>query len=267
MIFDNLVKRAGKLLADNSPLVLTAIGVTGTVTTAFLAAKASFAAAEKIEDEKNSRLIRKTDADGHLLPAFDNRAKAELVWKCYIPAAGTLVMTVACIVTANRIGTRRAAALASAYALSEKAWGEYKDQIIKTIGANKEQKVVDTVAQDRVTNNPPVDRQIIITEDGNVLCHDSLTGRYFMGTIEKIKAAQNEINHDVNTVGYASLSDFYYLIGLSRTSMSEEFGWNGDQLMEINFTTTLAEDGKRPCISFSFNHTPIRDFHLFHGHS
>jgi hypothetical protein len=259
--FGKLFSRAGKLVTDNSPLILTALGVTGTVTTAVLTAKGTFEAAEAIEDEKNSRLIRKTDAEGNPLPEFDNTAKAQLVWKCYIPAAGSLVMTVACIITANRIGVRRAAALAAAYSLAEKGWEEYKHKIVETIGATKEQKARDALVQDQVTKHPPTTETIIITGQGDVLCRDGYSGRYFESTVDKVNAAVNEVNFDVNSQGYASLSDFYYLIGLPRTDISEEVGWNGE-LMKIDWTAAVTEDMK-PCMNFTFHVVPIREYHKF----
>lgn len=263
MNFSSLAKRAGKLLADNSPMIMTAIGVTGTLSTAYLAGKASYEASQVIENERTSRLMRKDPVTKKPVdPPLEFKDMAELTWKLYVPAAGSAVMTIACIVCANRIGTRRAAALATAYSLSEKAWGEYKDKVVDKLGATREQKVHDEIAQDHVTKNPPVDKQIVITGDGEVLCHEALTGRYFKSTVQKIKAAQNEINAEVIHDSCASLSEFYDLVGLPRTSMSDEFGWNTDTLMEINWSTTLS-DKEEPCISFTFNKTPIRDFHRY----
>jgi hypothetical protein len=261
--FGKLFSRAGKLVADNSPLILTALGVTGTVTTVVLTARGSFEAAEKIRDEKDSRLIRKTDAEGIPLPDFDTKAKAKLVWKCYIPAAGSLVLTVACVVTANRIGTRRAAALAAAYSLAKEGWEEYKDKIIETIGVNKEQKARDAIAQDHITKDPPVDKQIHITGDGEVLCRDEWTGRYFRSNASKLEAAVNQINHDAIHNNYATLTDWYHLIGLPRVSQSDELGWNSGELMSLSIIAGLTEK-QEPCLSIDFNKKPIRDYFGHH---
>lgn len=261
MNFGKVFSRAGKLVTDNSPLILTALGVTGTVTTAVLTAKGTFQAAEAIEDEKNSRLIRKTDADGIPLPEFDTTAKAKFVWKCYIPAAGSLVLTVACIVTANRIGVRRTAALAAAFSLAEKGWAEYQEKIVDTIGAAKEQKARDAIVQNQIAKDPPSTETIIITGQGDVLCRDGYSGRYFESTVDKVNAAVNQINYDVNSQGYASLSDLYYLLGLPRTDVSEEVGWNGE-LMRVDWTAAVTEDMK-PCMNFSFHVVPIREYHKF----
>jgi hypothetical protein len=253
--FGNLAKRAGKLLADNSPLVLTAIGVTGTVTTAILTGKASFKASDKLRDEHEARLISKR-------PQLETKEKVELVWKCYVPAAGSLVMTVACIVTANQIGTRRAAALAAAYSVSEKLVSEYKEKVVETIGANKEQKIRDELAQDRVNRNPVESAQVIVTGDGEVLCYETFTGRYFRSTVNKIEAAQNEINREILGCGFATLTDLYFLLKLPRTAQSDEVGWNNDKPLDIKFSTTMS-DSKEPCISIDYEREPHRDYILY----
>lgn len=251
-----IVKRAEKLAVDNSPAILTAIAVTGTLTTAFLTGKATFKAAELIAAEEWS--FRPREMDHQLAP----KEKIVLVWKTYIPAVGTGVLTVVCIVFANRIGTRRAAAVAAAYTISEKAFAEYKDKVVERLGTVKEQKVRDEVAQDRVDRNPVSDREVIVAGGGEVLCYDAFTGRYFKSDMETLKKAQNDLNYTMLNEGYASLSDFYNKIDIPTTSFSEEVGWTSDKLLELEFSTTLSDDG-RPCISIDFMVAPARDYYKF----
>jgi hypothetical protein len=246
MSFADLVKRASKLATDNSPAILTAIGVTGVVTTAYLTGKATFKAAE----------ILNNDVRGELL---EPREKVELVWKLYIPAAGTAVTTIACIILADRIGTRRAAAVAAAYTLSEKAFEEYKKKVVEKIGEKKEQEVRDEIAQDRVNERPVSSSQVIITGEGDVLCFDRFTGRYFESSIDKLRKAENETNHQVLNDFYASLSDFYHRVGLPATSMSDDVGWNSDKLLMLDISATLSEND-RPCIAVGFSVAPVRGY-------
>lgn len=266
MIFADISRRAGKLVADNSPVILSAIAVTGTVMTAVLTGKASFKAALIIDENEPvigvKRNSETNDVEMDNAP-LDIRQKVDLVWKLYIPAAGTAAMTIFCTIAANRIGMRRAAALASAYKISEKAWGEYKDKVIETIGRKKEEAVRDEVAQDRVDNNPVSKTNLIVTGGGKELCFEEFTGRYFETDVQSLRKAQNDINHQVNNSYYASLTDFYDLIGLPRTSLSDEFGWNSDELLELEFSTTMSKD-ERPCISIGFRAVPIRDYHRVH---
>ena len=254
MAFSDFARRAGKLAADNSPAILTAIGVTGTLTTAYLTGKATFKAAEVIAENEH-------EFGNGLSFQMGSRDKVELVWKLYIPAASTAVLTVGAIVFANRIGTRRAAALAAAYSISERAIEEYKAKVVERMGVTKEQAVRDEIAQDRVKRNP-VSREVIVTGKGEVLFYESFTGRYFTSTIQAMDSAVNEINAQIISDNYAALTDFYYKIGLAKTSMSDEVGWSAPTLLKVQYSTTIAED-ERPCIVIDFEAGPIRDYDRF----
>jgi hypothetical protein len=246
----HLIAKTLKLVADNSPTILTTIGVTGTVVTAYLTGRATFRASELIAIEET---LVPSDAE------LTDKDKIGLVWREYIPAFAVGTLTIACIIGANRIGTRRAAALAAAYSLTEKAFDEYKDKVRDQIGAQREQRVRDEIAQDRVSANPVSSNQVIITGNGDVLCYDAITGRYFNSNVEAIRKAQNDINRDILHNLYATLSEFYGYIGLPSTSYSTEVGWNVDDYLDIDFSAVLSEDG-RPCISISYQVSPIRGF-------
>lgn len=253
MTFSSIIKTVQKYAVDNSPSLLTAVGVTGTITTAFLTGKASFKAAELIKNEQARLDMHETS---HPLETME---KVALVWTAYIPAVVAGSCTVTSIVGANRIGSKRAAAMAAAYSISERAFAEYRDKVVEKLGEKKEQAYRDEIAQDRVRANPVDNKQIIITGNGDVLCYDAFSGRYFMSQMETLKAAQNDTNYKVLNHGYQSLSDFYERIGLPATDASEELGWNIDKLLELEFSTTMSEDG-RPCISFSFYANPVRNY-------
>jgi hypothetical protein len=259
MTLVDLAKRAEKLVADRSPLILTAVGVTGTITTAVLTGKAAIKADRLLEKEKYYQSQR-SNTPVEVLPP---KEMFLLVWKLYIPPASVGALTVTSIILANQIGTRRAAAMAAAYALSEKAFTEYKEKVVEKIGENKERLVRDDLAQDQVRNNPVTDNQILMTGGGTVLCYEPFTGRYFNSDMESLKKAQNDLNYQVLSNYYASLSDFYDLVGLPRTKISDDLGWNSDEILELNFSTVLSDDG-RPCISIDFKVAPIRDYYRVH---
>ena len=261
MILIEIAKKAEKLALDNSPAILTEIGVAGTLTTALLTGKATFRAAEILDKEVFER-ERRMWAKGQKVsyPEPTLKEKTFLVWKNYIPAVGTGAITVVCIIFANRIGTRRAAAVAAAYTISEKAFAEYKDKVVERLGMPKEQKIRDDVAQDRVDQNPVSKHDIIVSDGKEVLCYESFTGRYFKSDMETLKKGQNDLNYSILQDGYASLGDFYNKIDLPTTSYSEEVGWTSDKLLELEFSTCLSDDGK-PCISVNFRVTPVRDYY------
>ena len=71
--------------------------------------------------------------------------------------------------------------------------------------------------------------------------------------METLKKAQNEVNARLLKHDYAYLSDFYQLIGLGHTSSADNFGWMSDRQMELEFSTTLADES-RPCLAFEYNY-------------
>lgn len=253
MNLTDLVTKFGKVLSDNAPTVLSGIAVTTSVATAVLSAQGSFRAARILRIEELRRELETVDPEPITL-----REKVDLVWICYAPAAVTGVISVTCIICANRIGTRRAAAMAAAYTMSRDAFAEYKDKVVERFGKGKETKIRDEIAADQIRNNPN-DREIIISGPNEVMCYDSITGRYFKGNIEALRKAQNDVNRSILHDMSAPLSEFYNLIGLPQTPYSDEVGWNSDHALELQFTTVLAEDGT-PCLSINYETYPIRNF-------
>jgi len=251
----DIAKRAEKITVDNSPQILTGIAVVGVVGTAYLTGKATIKALDLITEEQ--RLLD-LEQQSHPLEPME---KFKLTWLVFVPPVIAGGLTIVCIVGANRIGSRRAAAVAAAYTLSEKAFTEYREKIEEKVGEKREQKYRDEIAQDRVNANPPTD--IYVTAGGDVLCMDSMSGRFFQSSIETLRRAEAQVNLQIMSDNYASLTDFYDRIGLAGTAYSTEVGWNLDKSLELEFSTVLAENDK-PCIYVGYHTAPIRDYHRLH---
>lgn len=244
MTLSSLLSNAAKMISTHSPVILTAISITGTVTTAVLAGKASFEASEMLRREP---------------PNQPFKDKAKIVWTLYIPAVGTGAITIGCMLGATHIGTKRAAAMAAFASLSEKALVEYKDKVAERIGASQEEKLRGEIAQERLDRNPVSSQSVIVTDTGTALCYDSITGRYFQSSVQALRSAENKLNHILNHNMYASLNEFFELIGLPPTPYAGEIGWNANELLELRFATVLSDDG-RPCISLEYAVWPVRKY-------
>lgn len=261
MAFADFAKRAEKLLSDRSPAILTAIGVTGTLTAVYLTGKATFKAAEILGNAEMARSIEGATEDwvNDQTEPLDLKEKAELVWKLYIPAATTVVMTIACIIAANRIGTRQTAAMAAAYSTAERLAKEYKAKVVETVGAKKEQKINDDLNQDRV-NRYPVDRQtLIIAGGGDTRCFDVASKRLFTSDLETIRSVVNDLNAQMINDYYLTLNDFYQAVGLEPVLLGEKAGWNTGKLIELKYSAVLMDDGV-PCLAIEFATEPVGDF-------
>jgi hypothetical protein len=253
-----LIARAKQYAGDNSTTILTAMGVTGTVSTAVLTGKASFKAARVIDKKKEDR-----GPHMETVEPMTRKEKVKLVWPLYIPAIISGSTTITCIVVGHQVASKKVLALTMASNLSERAFQEYKEKVIEKLGENKDVTIRDSVAQDRVNANPVNTREVILAGTGEVLCFDQMSGRYFQSSVEEIKKAENKTNFEILTHMYASLSFFYEEVGLPPTGFSDEVGFNTDHRCEVSFSTVMSSDD-RPCIAIDFHFGPIPDYNRFH---
>lgn len=241
------IRNIGVSVSKHSPEILTGIGIAGMITTTVLAVKATPKALELIEAKKEEEKIDK------LKPV----EVVKTCWKPYLPAVITGVCSTACLVGASSVNFRRNAALATAYKVSETALNEYREKVVETIGEEKERVVREKVDKERVEKTPVSKSEVYITSKGETLCLDPLSKRYFKSDIETIRKAENELNkqmiHDM--FGYISVNDFYDEIGLEQTDIGDELGWNVNQLMDIDFTSQIADNGE-PCIVLNYSVAP-----------
>lgn len=247
MNLNALIKSTGRIIRANSPSILTAFGVSGTITTAYLTGKATIKAVNAVRSEQE-----RIDQRVKSYPLARNDV-IRLVWKFYIPPTISGVVTIGSIIAATRIGSKRTAAAYSILTVSERAFDEYKEKVVEKYGERKEQHIRDEIAQDKVTNNPPPTREVMLAGPGNVLCYEIYTGRYFNSDMESLRKAQNDINAKLLRDDHASASDLYIILGLPYTSHSSYIGWTSDKLLELQFSTCLADDG-RPCLAFEYNY-------------
>lgn len=246
----NIAKSVRTAMKKHSPEILTGIGIAGMVTTTVMAVRVTPKALILIEDKKAENDVDK------LTPVETIKA----TWTCYIPAAVTGCISVFCLIGASSVNVRRNAALATAYTLSESALKEYREKVIETIGEKKEQSVRDSIAKDRIERDPVTSKEIIITERGNTLCYDVISGRYFKSDIDKLKKVENELNRRMRDEMYISLNEFYYEIGLNPTSIGDDIGWNIDHgYIELKFSSQLTDDGT-PCLVIDYQVAPRYEY-------
>ena len=249
-----ITKDIRKFASKRSPEILTGIGIAGMITTTILAVRATPKALELIEEQKEEESVDE-------LSSFE---VVKVAWKPYIPAMVTCVVSTACLIGASSVNTKRNAALATAYKLSETALTEYREKVIETIGEKKDRIVRDKVAEERVKKNPVSKNEVIVTGNGKTLCFDPISGRYFMCSIETIKKAENTLNkqmlHDIS--GYVSLNEFYDELGLDHTSVGNDLGWNTNQLIDIDFSSQLNDNGE-PSVVLDYLVAPKCDYYNF----
>ena len=168
-------------------------------------------------------------------------------------------MGVASILYANKAHIQKSTALASAYALSESTFKDYREKVAETIGENKEHYIREKAETEKIKKQPK-DSEIIVTGNGDYLCYDSWGGRSFYSDINKIKQAFNEVNAMMFDEMTVSLNDLYSELGLPETSGGDQLGWNVNKgTIKPLFSSGLSSDN-RPCLVVSFENNPSPNY-------
>lgn len=269
------VKNIRAFAVKHAPELLTGFGIAGMLTTVVMAVKVTPKAVCLLDCEKADRLENNIGDDNEniegLIKIPDDKIRKygyyrlptkdtiKIVWRLYAPSAILCAASVACLIGASSVNTKRNTALATAYALSETAIRDYRQKVVESVGNKKEDLIHTSVVQEKLDAHPVNDSEVIITDTGTTLCYDVLSGRYFQSDKSKIDRAINELNRMIVSDDYASLNDFYDLLGIDQTGIGSMLGWNTkDRYVEARFSSHLTSDG-RPCLAISFNTAPRYD--------
>lgn len=251
--FKGILNTVGQKVNDNSPELLIGIGLAGMFASTVMAVKVTPKVHSLIEIEREIR-----EAEGE--PDLTKMDIIKIGVKPYLPAVIGYCVSAACIIGANSVNSKRNAILLSAYKLGEKTLTEYKDAVIEVIGEEKEKEVKDIVSRKRMSEDPVSTAEVIFTGKGESLCYDTISGRYFQCDVDKIKKSVNDINYILLQDMYASLNDFYELIGIDAVSIGSSMGWNiDDGQMNIYFSAQIA-DNDQPCIVLQYDQPPKQGF-------
>ena len=237
-------------LTKHSPEILIGLGVAGLLGTTVLAVRETPKVLKLLENKKKELDVDKLSV----------KDTVKTVWKNYIPCAVLAVTSVACIVGASNISARRNAALAAAYAIGNKAFSDYKEEVINLLGEEKDKEIKERVADKLLKENPVTNKEVIITDNNEHLCYDEITGRYFKSSQNKIKEAQNVINDRLRDEMWVSLNDLYYELCLPNVRVGDDLGWNiDDGYLDIILSSRIAEDGT-PCLTLDYSIGPRYDY-------
>lgn len=255
MNIHRLMRKSQKFVNDNSPTILTGVGVAGTLVTAYLTGRAAFKAADVLKTVQAKRYHSRPDNSNREEYELDVKEKFKLTWTLYLPSVATAAVTVTSICMARKIDGARLTALVGAYAISEKAFDDYKEKVVEKLGESKATKIHDEIVQDKMKNTevPP---NLVIVPDQKVLCMDTYSGRFFHSTMQDIRRAENDAAYEINHALYFSLSSFYDLLNLSHTEVSDNVGWTSDNPFTLTYTSGLDPQGN-PCLAFSFDSKPF----------
>ena len=219
-------------LKKNSATILTVAAAAGVIITSVLSAKAAI---------KASRVLaHKEEENGEKLTLEET---ISLVWTIYIPPVVAGMSTIACVFGANILNKRQQASLASAYALIDNSYKEYKAKLKELYGEEAHNNIVDSIAAEKCDEAnisagglTSAYTQEIESDAEPRLFYDEYSGRYFETTIEKVLLAEYHLNRNYILRGFARLNEFYEFLGLEPTDYGETVGWDiCDEIYWIDF--------------------------------
>lgn len=243
-------------LSKRSPLIMTALGIAGSIGAVATAFKVAPKAADVLKQVKENN----PDLSKGRLLWEETKAVAPLVWPTVVMEA----TSIGCALCSYKINTKRLSTLAAAYALSESRFSDYQNQVIKQIGKTKEQKVRDAVDAEHVQERPLGKNNEVVLLPNETLCYDSLSGRYFKSDMESLKRIENALNQRLQTEMYISLNEFYYELQIPEIELGDELGWNiRESLIHLDFSSTVAENGQ-PVLVVNYRVAPRYNFADLH---
>ena len=209
-------------LKKNSATILTVAAAVGVITTSVLSSKAAIKASRVLahkEEEKGEKLT------------FEETISA--VWTIYIPPVVAGMSTIACVFGANILNQRQQASLASAYALVDSSYKEYKAKLKELYGEEAHNNIVDAISAEKCDEVhisagglTSAYTQEIESDTEPRLFYDEYSGRYFETTIEKVLLAEYHLNRNYILRGFARLNEFYEFLGIEPTDYGETVGWD-----------------------------------------
>ena len=251
------ITNVGKFIGENSPAFLTGFGVAGFGTAVVFGIKATPKAIELI-DQKAYEIEPCEDqrSVSENLSILTPREIVATTWKCYIPTAGMIVLSTACIIGAYRISHGRNLALAGACTLAEKTLDKYQEKIAEIVGEDQNKEILKSAEQEAQKESDPS----MGLGYGNYLCYDELSGRYFRSNENNILAAVNEFNQRLISDFYLDANEWYFYLGLPEIGLGEFAGWNGDRLLDISVTGGHKTGTGEPCLKIVYNVMPRPDY-------
>ena len=185
-----------------------------------------------------------------------------LSWREYLPVVASACASIPCIIVSNRVSNKRYAALATAYTVTEAALQEYQDKTKEIVGEKKAKEIEESISKDKIEKTYPSNgNQIILTNNGDSLFYEPISGRYFMSTWNNILKAANELNSEAisGMNGFTSLNDWFEKLGLETTDMGDEIGWDvtsgAKNIIDISISSHVTKDNT-PCGAIYYNKRP-----------
>ena len=245
--------KSARFLKRESPTILTCVGAVGVVATAVTTAKATTKASKLLESAE--------EVKGEELTTLE---KVNIAGPVYIPAVLFGAATISCIFGANILNKRQQAAMASAYALLDRSYKEYKSKVNELYGEDANKLIGEEIAKDKYEETD------IQVTNGKQLFYDDYSKRYFESTMDDVLRAEYELNRTMVMRGGVYLDEWYESLDLEPLEGTSTFGWSEGMCydmywqswLDFSHTTKIMDDG-RECNIIYMLCEPVIDFEYY----
>lgn len=248
-ILTNVGAETTKLVINKAPEILGGFGIGCFIFATVKAVQNTPKAMKKIEEEK----------------AETTEEKVRAGWRYYvIPGIGIILGTV-CVIASLCVYHKRTVNLATMCLGYEHLLAKQYEKTEEIVGKKKADEIKDAVSLDEVEKykqDPISEEAIIHTGFGNVLFYETITGRLFRSSIEKVNDSERILCRKLMNEMTVSASDWFDLINIPRTDISDGCIWSVDNgLPELRrpcdkLPTQSSPNGNEPCFVLTFSPGP-----------
>lgn len=242
----NSSHNALKIFDENAPSILTTAGIVSFLASTGTAIVATTKAVDIFRNYKEEKEKEENVSTAEMV--------AEIV-PLYIPTAITGVAGILCCAYSNKINSARLATLATLYSVTQTRLNNYKNKVVEKIGEKKEALLSAEADGEEMRSKPikPENNQ----KEGEMLCYDYISGRYFWFNPENILRIENRLNRRLIDELFVTLNEFYDELDIPHIGIGDMVGWDIDQAGVIEFVREYdyAETGD-PCCIITANVSP-----------
>lgn len=219
MNIQKIVYSTRGFLHRNGSTILTVVGICGGVYAAVKAVKDTPKAIELLAKAKEpddfGTMNNYLEEEG-----FTKWDAIKTVAPIYILPVAIGISSIACLLGASVLSRRQQAALIGAYALVDAKFKEYRESAKRVYGEDADQKITDDILIAEHYDD------VTLPSGDLMLFYDSMSDRYFHSTSQNVMESESELNRLFVLRGYASLNDFYKMLGLPETLSGDILGWD-----------------------------------------
>ena len=253
-----------RVIGKRAPTLLAITAGVGVIVTMGLTIKATIKSKDQVDEiQKDEDIV------------LSKEEIVKEVWKNYIPAAGTMILTLTCIIGSRMASQKQINALSGGYMLVAKSFQEYRKKLIDLKGQEVDDEVMSAIYQEHADME---DRWLDIAHRGidyspdevERMFYEPLSESFFTSTKERVLAALLEFTERYHMRGAASVNELLDLLGIEEhvnknigwsTAISTDWGYEslGYSIIRVDSDKPNAED----IYAIKVDIMPVPDYYVY----